>query len=274
MAWCLTTPSHSVKKWLLISDVLWYSPEDNFISNLRPTTLCNEFEKFIFKTIAISPRGQWVKCENPGPFMCMSKCRKDTRTGRWRWPETVWVHFGFSQPIFVRCDKMVASGRDSFKRTKMHGIRFSPSDLGRVPMIKKFQVFKHCPRKHKESFSYLILDAKYIVLVVSVADCENQNVFESSKPVRKCRQHWFLPLDLSLWMGIVVACVCPSIRLTVRLSSLSVRKLYLVHTITRHKFGLESPNLHKACTLRYSQLILKMGVIDLDLQVHFGSEFE
>ena len=46
--------------------------------------------------------------------------------------------------------------------------------------------------------------------------------------------------------------------------------------ITPHRFGLESPNLHQTCILGYSQLVLKMEVIDLDLQGHFDhfdSEF-
>ena len=40
--------------------------------------------------------------------------------------------------------------------------------------------------------------------------------------------------------------------------------------ITRHRFGLESPNLHQTCILGYPQLVLKMEVIDLDLPGHFG----
>ena len=81
-----------------------------------------------------------------------------------------------------------------------------------------------------------------------------------------------LPLGLSGRRGIVVACVCPSVRL-------SVRKLYLVRTITRHKFELELPNLHQTCIMGYSRLVLKIEVIDLDLQNlqghfgHFDSEF-
>ena len=58
---------------------------------------------------------------------------------------------------------------------------------------------------------------------------------------------------------------------------LSVRKLYLVRTITRHRFELESPNWHQTCIMEYSQLVLKMEVIDLDPQNHFGRfdlEFE
>ena len=39
--------------------------------------------------------------------------------------------------------------------------------------------------------------------------------------------------------------VCPSVRP-------SVRELYLVCTITRHLFGLESPNVHQTCILEYS----------------------
>ena len=56
----------------------------------------------------------------------------------------------------------------------------------------------------------------------------------------------------------------------------SVRKLYLVNTITRHRFELESPNLQQTCIMGYPRLVLKMEVIDLDLQGHFGhfdSEF-
>ena len=58
---------------------------------------------------------------------------------------------------------------------------------------------------------------------------------------------------------------------------LSVRKLYVVHTITRDRFELESPNLHQTYIVGYSRLVLKMEVIDLDLQGHFGhfdSEFK
>ena len=64
-----------------------------------------------------------------------------------------------------------------------------------------------------------------------------------------------------------------SVRLSVRLS---VRNLFLVCAITRHRFGLESPNLHQTCILGYSRLVLKMEVIEFGLQVHFGhfdSEF-
>ena len=36
------------------------------------------------------------------------------------------------------------------------------------------------------------------------------------------------------------------------------------------RFGMESPNLYQTCSMGYSQLVLKMEVIDLDLQCHFG----
>ena len=56
----------------------------------------------------------------------------------------------------------------------------------------------------------------------------------------------------------------------------SVRQLYLICTRTRHRCEMESPNLHQACIMGYSQLLLKMEIIDLDLQGNFGhfdSEF-
>ena len=55
---------------------------------------------------------------------------------------------------------------------------------------------------------------------------------------------------------------------------LSVCKLYLVRMITRHKFELESPNLHQTCIMGYSRLVLKMEVIDRQGHFgHFDSEF-
>ena len=59
-------------------------------------------------------------------------------------------------------------------------------------------------------------------------------------------------------------CLHPSVRPSVRLSV-----NYLVRTITHHIFELESPNLHQTCILGYSQLVLKILVIDLHLQRSF-----
>ena len=44
----------------------------------------------------------------------------------------------------------------------------------------------------------------------------------------------------------------------------------LVHVITHHAFGLGSPNLHQWCILGPPRTLLKMVLIDLDLQGHFG----
>ena len=61
------------------------------------------------------------------------------------------------------------------------------------------------------------------------------------------------------------------VRMTVRLSvHPSVHKLYLVRTITRHRLEVESPYLLQTCVLGYSQPVLKMEFIDLQLQGHFG----
>ena len=44
----------------------------------------------------------------------------------------------------------------------------------------------------------------------------------------------------------------------------------LVTAITRHAFMVESPNLHQMCILGPSRTVLKMVMIDLDLQGHLG----
>ena len=55
-----------------------------------------------------------------------------------------------------------------------------------------------------------------------------------------------------------------SVVLSLRLS------VNFVHTITRHRLELESPNLHQTCILGYSQMVLNIGAIDLDRLGHFG----
>ena len=51
---------------------------------------------------------------------------------------------------------------------------------------------------------------------------------------------------------------------------LELEKIWLVHAIISHRYGLQSPNSHQTCMLGYSQLLLKMEVIDLDLQDHLA----
>ena len=50
----------------------------------------------------------------------------------------------------------------------------------------------------------------------------------------------------------------------------SVCELYIVHTIRRHIFELESPHLGQTCILGYAQLVVKIGVIDLVLQGYWA----
>ena len=46
----------------------------------------------------------------------------------------------------------------------------------------------------------------------------------------------------------------------------------LVSAISRHMFELESPNLHQLCILESTKTLLKMVLIDLDLQGHLGKK--
>ena len=63
MACCLTAPSHYLNQcWLLISQILWHSPESNFTLTAHATILYNEFENHTFKIPATSPRGEPVNC--------------------------------------------------------------------------------------------------------------------------------------------------------------------------------------------------------------------
>ena len=66
------------------------------------------------------------------------------------------------------------------------------------------------------------------------------------------------------YCSCLLVSVCPSVCLAC--------KLYFVNftLIARHKFELESPNLHQTCILGYSLLVLKNEVIDFDLKGHFG----
>ena len=47
-------------------------------------------------------------------------------------------------------------------------------------------------------------------------------------------------------------------------------EIWLVWYITCNEFKLESLNLYQVCILRFPQLVLKIGVIDLDLQGHLA----
>ena len=48
------------------------------------------------------------------------------------------------------------------------------------------------------------------------------------------------------------------------------RKMELVCMITRQGFTLESPNSHRMCILGPFRMLLRVGLIDHDLQGHFG----
>ena len=62
MACCLMTPSHCLNQcWLMISEVLWHSPDSNFTENTSDIYRWTEFEIYSFETVVKSPRSQWVK---------------------------------------------------------------------------------------------------------------------------------------------------------------------------------------------------------------------
>ena len=62
MAWCHQAPSHYLNQfWLFFKCVLQHSTENNFTVSTKVNIVYNEFEKYVFKITAMSPKGQWVK---------------------------------------------------------------------------------------------------------------------------------------------------------------------------------------------------------------------
>ena len=49
------------QRLLIISEVLWHSPEGNCIGNTQDTYPWYEFENYLFKIMGTSPTGQWVQ---------------------------------------------------------------------------------------------------------------------------------------------------------------------------------------------------------------------
>ena len=56
MACCLMPPSHYLDQcWLMVSEVLWQSPDSNFTENTKDIYLWNEFEIYSFETVVKTP---------------------------------------------------------------------------------------------------------------------------------------------------------------------------------------------------------------------------
>ena len=65
MACCLTAPSHYLNQcWLMINEVLWHSPDNNFTENTSDFYNWNEFEIYEFDIVVKSSRGQWFKVKS------------------------------------------------------------------------------------------------------------------------------------------------------------------------------------------------------------------
>ena len=70
MACCLKAPSHYLNQcWLMIIEVLWHSPDSNFIENTSDFYRWNEFEIYKFETVVKYPR--WVKFNHSDTYICL-----------------------------------------------------------------------------------------------------------------------------------------------------------------------------------------------------------
>ena len=80
MACCRMAPNHYLNQcWLIISEDLWHSLEDNSIGNAQEIYPWYEFENWILKITATSPRGQWVKLWPSDEHMSRLHARSDPR---------------------------------------------------------------------------------------------------------------------------------------------------------------------------------------------------
>ena len=66
MACFLPAPSHYLNQcWLLFSEVLWHSPEINFLGSVSDSSLYHYLYNYTFTIIAASPRRKWVNGRCP-----------------------------------------------------------------------------------------------------------------------------------------------------------------------------------------------------------------
>ena len=96
MACGLMASSHYQKQyWILISDVLWDSPESNFTVSAQASILHNELENYNFGITVTFPWDQWVKTladvALPDNRFDVLRLSKTWRKNVWNW----YVHYLF-----------------------------------------------------------------------------------------------------------------------------------------------------------------------------------
>ena len=85
MAFCLMAPSRYMNQcWLIIREVLWYSPEGNYTGTAQDTHPWHQIYNYQFQITVTSPRGQWVIPVNGG-YMKFEHC-----TVLWMWCDVKW----------------------------------------------------------------------------------------------------------------------------------------------------------------------------------------
>ena len=81
MACCLTAPCHYLNQcWLIISEVMWHSPEGNSTVNAQDIYPWYEFEYCKFNITVTFPIGQWVNNFSQGCQQHCTFCRISTRS--------------------------------------------------------------------------------------------------------------------------------------------------------------------------------------------------
>ena len=117
MACCLTAPSHYLNQCgLIISEVVWHSPEGNFTENAEDIYPSNEFETYKFNITATYSRDQWVTSFLGQPWGQLKNWKKKRYADKGYRPSVtkVWVcedihkHFTkFIMMIIVSCYEVI-----------------------------------------------------------------------------------------------------------------------------------------------------------------------
>ena len=130
MACCLTAPSHYLNQcWLIISEVLWHLPENNFTGNVQDTYHWYESEKLLIQDFSSNSQGSmsslhvpvfpryampWKASLDPNGW---TSCVRHLQTG-WETRQDLW---GITEETGGHCDKLRPGGT-TYRLTAANGL--------------------------------------------------------------------------------------------------------------------------------------------------------
>ena len=90
MACCLMSPNHYLNNyWLILSKILWHSPESNFSWKAQEIFRSHEFENYWFKIISVASSGHQCINSPQGRFITRSRWRAKGTSCQFLWGKTL-----------------------------------------------------------------------------------------------------------------------------------------------------------------------------------------